>query len=92
MLVLDEEVRREGENPVDEMPEIEAEAPEEFSDETVKKLLAEIDEEERTAFRFFLGSGCREQEVSSLRGQTLTCIKVPTPSAKSLKLASSKDS
>jgi integrase/recombinase XerD len=50
--------------PSDEMPEIEVEAPEEFSDETVKALLAASTDEERTAFRFFLGSGCREQEVT----------------------------
>ena len=50
--------------PSDEMAEVEVEAPEEFSDETVKALLATSTDEERVAFRFFLGSGCREQEVT----------------------------
>jgi integrase len=50
--------------PSDEMPEVEVETPEEFSDETVKVLLSASTDEERVAFRFFLGSGCREQEVT----------------------------
>jgi integrase len=49
--------------PVDEMPEVEEEPPEPFSDETVKSLLAACDDNERELFRFFLGTGSREQEV-----------------------------
>jgi integrase/recombinase XerD len=50
--------------PADEMPEVEVEPPEPFSDETVKALLAACDDEERVLFRFFLGTGAREAEVT----------------------------
>jgi integrase/recombinase XerD len=50
--------------PIDEMPEVEVEAPEPFSDDTVKALLAACDDEERVTFRFFLGTGAREAEVT----------------------------
>ena len=50
--------------PVDEMPEVEVEPPEPFADETVKALLAACDDEERVLFRFFLGTGAREAEVT----------------------------
>jgi integrase len=49
--------------PSDEMPDVEVEAAVEFSDETIKALQAAMSDEERITFRFFLGSGCREQEV-----------------------------
>ena len=50
--------------PVDEMPEVEVEPPEPFSDEAVKALLTACDDEERVVFRFFLGTGAREAEVT----------------------------
>src|SRR5260370_16199033 len=50
--------------PVDEMPEVEVEPREPFSDEAVRALLTACDDEERVVFRFFLGTGAREAEVT----------------------------
>lgn len=49
--------------PSDELPDVEVEEAVALSDETIKALQAEMTDEERITFRFFLGSGCREQEV-----------------------------
>ena len=58
--------------PSDEMPEVEVETPEEFSDETVKALLAASTDEERVAFRFFLGRVAASRKLPSPHGPTLT--------------------
>jgi integrase/recombinase XerD len=89
--------------PNDEMPAIETEAAVAFSDADLKKLFAEMDDEERVTFRFFLGSGCREQEVQfaawsdiDLNKGTYTVRKKPevgfnpkTHESRSVKLPSS---
>lgn len=48
----------------DEMPTIEEEVPVPYTDEELKKLFDGVDEEERTRYKFFLGTGCRDKEVT----------------------------
>lgn len=50
--------------PKDEMPVIETEAAVPYSDDELKKLFAEMDEEEKIRYKFFLGSACRDKEVT----------------------------
>jgi integrase/recombinase XerD len=50
--------------PKDEMPVIEEEPAVPYSDEELQKLFAAMDAEEFIRYKFFLGSACREQEVS----------------------------
>jgi len=50
--------------PRDEMPVIEEEAAVPYTDDELEKLFAAMDDEHRIRYKFFLGSGCRDQEVS----------------------------
>ena len=50
--------------PKDEMPVVETEAAVPYSDEEIKKMFAEMDEEETARYRFFLGTACRDKEVT----------------------------
>ena len=44
-------------------PEPEQDPPRAYSDDELRKLFAVMDKEEQVIFKFFLGTGCREQEV-----------------------------
>jgi integrase len=48
----------------DELPIVEEEPAIAFAEAELKKLFAVMDDEESIRYRFFLGSGCREREVS----------------------------
>jgi len=50
--------------PADEMPVIEEEPAMPYSEEELKKLFAAMDAEELIRYKFFLGSGCRDREVT----------------------------
>jgi integrase/recombinase XerD len=50
--------------PKDEMPVVQVEAAVPYPDEDLEKLFAAMDELETLRYRFFLGSGCRDQEVT----------------------------
>jgi len=50
--------------PRDEMPIVEEEAAVPYTDEELKKLFTEMNEEESTRYKFFLGTGCRDKEVT----------------------------
>jgi integrase/recombinase XerD len=47
-----------------EAPTPQQDPPRAYSDTELRKLFAAFDADEQVIFRFFLGSGCREQEVS----------------------------
>ncbi|MGD0906923.1 MAG: tyrosine-type recombinase/integrase [Candidatus Acidiferrales bacterium] len=50
--------------PRDEMPVIEDETAVPYTEEELEKLFAAMDAEETVRYKFFLGTGCREREVS----------------------------
>jgi integrase len=50
--------------PRDEMPTIEEETAVPYSDEEIEKLFAAMDDESRLRYKFFLGTGCRDKEVT----------------------------
>ena len=50
--------------PRDEMPTVEEETAVPYSDEELDKLFAAMDDEQRIRYKFFLGTGCRDQEVT----------------------------
>lgn len=50
--------------PRDEMPTVEEETAVPYTDEEIKKLFAAMDEESRIRYKFFLGTGCRDKEVT----------------------------
>ncbi len=50
--------------PRDEMPTIEKEVPVPYADEELKRLFDAMDDEERIRYKFFLGTGCRDKEVT----------------------------
>ena len=50
--------------PRDEMPVIEEEVAVPYTDSELTKLFAAMDDEERIRYKFFLGSGCRDKEVT----------------------------
>ena len=50
--------------PRDEMPTIEEEAAVPYTDEEIEKLFAAMDDESRIRYKFFLGTGCRDKEVT----------------------------
>jgi integrase/recombinase XerD len=50
--------------PRDEMPTVETERAVPYSEDELKKLFAQMNEEEKLRYNFFLGSACREQEVT----------------------------
>ena len=50
--------------PRDEMPVVEEEVAVPYTDEELKRLFAAMDEEETVRYKFFLGTGCRDKEVT----------------------------
>jgi Phage integrase, N-terminal SAM-like domain len=50
--------------PRDEMPVVEEEVAVPYTDNELTKLFAAMDEEEEIRYKFFLGSGCRDKEVT----------------------------
>jgi integrase/recombinase XerD len=50
--------------PRDEMPTIETEAAVPYSDSELDAMFAEMEPEENIVYKFFLGSACRDQEVT----------------------------
>jgi integrase len=50
--------------PRDEMPTVEEEVAVPYTDEELKKLFAAMDEEETIRYKFFLGTACRDKEVT----------------------------
>ncbi len=50
--------------PRDEMPTIEEEAAVPYTDEEIKKLFTAMDEESLIRYKFFLGTGCRDKEIT----------------------------
>jgi integrase len=50
--------------PRDEMPIVEEEPAVPYTDEELKKLFTGMNEEESTRYKFFLGTGCRDKEVT----------------------------
>ena len=50
--------------PRDEMPVVEEEVAVPYTDEELRKLFDEMDEEETIRYKFFLGTGCRDKEVT----------------------------
>ena len=50
--------------PRDEMPVVEEEVAVPYTDDELKKMFAAMDDEERIRYKFFLGSGCRDKEVT----------------------------
>lgn len=50
--------------PRDEMPTVEEEAAVPYSDEELERLFAAMDDESRIRYKFFLGTGCRDKEVT----------------------------
>jgi integrase len=50
--------------PRDEMPVVEEEVAVPYSEEDLRKLFAVMNEEESLRYRFFLGTGCRDKEVT----------------------------
>jgi integrase len=50
--------------PRDEMPTVEEETAVPYSDEELKKLFKAMDDESRIRYKFFLGTGCRDKEVT----------------------------
>lgn len=50
--------------PRDEMPTVEEEVAVPYTEEELKKLFAQMNEEESARYKFFLGTGCRDKEVT----------------------------
>jgi len=50
--------------PRDEMPVVEEEVAVPYTDNELTKLFAAMDDEEQIRYKFFLGSGCRDKEVT----------------------------
>ncbi|HWO39937.1 MAG TPA: site-specific integrase [Candidatus Acidoferrum sp.] len=50
--------------PKDEMPVVETEAAVPYSEDEMKKLFREMDKEEAIRYKFFLGTACRDKEVT----------------------------
>lgn len=50
--------------PRDEMPTIEEEVAVPYADEELEKLFAAMNDEQRIRYKFFLGTGCRDKEVT----------------------------
>jgi integrase/recombinase XerD len=50
--------------PRDEMPVVEEEVAVPYTDEELRKFFDEMDEEETIRYKFFLGTGCRDKEVT----------------------------
>jgi hypothetical protein len=54
--------------PRDEMPVVEKEVAVPYTDEELKKLFAEMDDEGAIRYKFFLGTGCRDKGVTFAAG------------------------
>jgi integrase len=50
--------------PRDEMPVVEEEVAVPYTESELTRLFAEMDDEEQIRYKFFLGSGCRDKEVT----------------------------
>jgi integrase/recombinase XerD len=50
--------------PRDEMPVVEDEIAVPYTEEELKKLFAHMNDEEKARYKFFLGTGCRDKEVT----------------------------
>ena len=50
--------------PKDEMPVVETEAAVPYSEDEMRKLFREMDKEEAIRYKFFLGTACRDKEVT----------------------------
>lgn len=50
--------------PRDEMPTVEHEVAVPYTDDELKELFAHMNQEERARYKFFLGTGCRDKEVT----------------------------
>lgn len=50
--------------PRDEMPTVEEEVAVPYTEEELKKLFAQMNEEQKARYKFFLGTGCRDKEVT----------------------------
>jgi integrase/recombinase XerD len=50
--------------PRDEMPVVEEEVAVPYTDEELRRFFDEMDEEETIRYKFFLGTGCRDKEVT----------------------------
>ena len=50
--------------PRDEMPTVEEEPAVPYSEEELEKLFASMNDEQRIRYKFFLGTGCRDKEVT----------------------------
>jgi integrase len=61
--------------PRDEMPIVEDEPAVPYTDEELKRLFAEMDEEEGIRYKFFLGTGCRDREVTFAAWQDINFDK-----------------
>jgi integrase len=61
--------------PTDEMPTIEKEVAVPYTDEELQKLFAVMTSEESIRYKFFLGTGCRNQEVSFASWQDIDFTK-----------------
>jgi integrase len=61
--------------PRDEMPVIEEAAAVPYTEEELEKLFAAMNEEEAVRYKFFLGTGCREKEVTFASWQDINWEK-----------------
>jgi integrase len=61
--------------PKDEMPTIEAEAAVPYTEEELEKLFAAMTPEEVVRYKFFLGTGCRDREVTFAAGNDIDITK-----------------
>jgi len=61
--------------PSDEMPTVEREVAVPYTDEELQKLFASMTPEESIRYKFFLGTGCRNQEVSFASWQDIDFTK-----------------
>lgn len=61
--------------PKDEMPTVEEEPAVPYTDEELEKMFGAMTPEEKIRYRFFLGTGCREQEVTFASWQDINWTK-----------------
>jgi integrase/recombinase XerD len=61
--------------PRDEMPTVEEEVAVPYREEELKTLFAGMDQEETVRYKFFLGTGCRDKEVTFATWADIDCDK-----------------
>ncbi|MGH2509963.1 MAG: tyrosine-type recombinase/integrase, partial [Ktedonobacteraceae bacterium] len=61
--------------PKDEMPTVEEEPAVPYGDDELKKLFAKMTDEEKIRYKFFLGTACREREVTYASWQDVNWTK-----------------